>query len=101
MCRSLGSARQLAAHTLCILLICFAPWHSYACTTIVISGRVTADGRPILWKNRDTDEARNEVAYLSEGPLRAVAVVNAGKRTSVWMGVNEAGFCIEIPSART
>ena len=27
---------------------------SPACTTAVISGKVTHDGRPILWKNRDT-----------------------------------------------
>lgn len=26
-----------------------------ACTSAVISGKVTPDGRPLLWKNRDTD----------------------------------------------
>ncbi|MFG0333772.1 MAG: BPL-N domain-containing protein [Maioricimonas sp. JB049] len=66
-----------------------------ACTTAVVSGRATADGRPILWKNRDAPTPRNEVALLTDGPLRAIAVVNAGSRGSVWMGMNEAGFCIE------
>jgi len=67
-----------------------------ACTTAVISGKATADGRPILWKNRDTRVTRrNEVIRLTEGELEAIAVVNAGKTDSVWMGVNEAGFCIE------
>lgn len=71
-------------------------WQSlYACTTVVISGKVTADGRPILWKNRDTSDAKNEVAYFKDGKYNFVAVVNAGNRGSVWMGVNEAGFCIE------
>jgi len=66
-----------------------------ACTTAVISGKVTADGRPLLWKNRDTSNIHNEVILLTEGPLRGVAVVNAGSRKSAWMGMNEAGFCIE------
>ncbi|MCA9022730.1 MAG: peptidase C45, partial [Planctomycetaceae bacterium] len=66
-----------------------------ACTTAVISGKATVDGRPLLWKNRDAPARHNEVALLTEGPLRAVAVVNAGSRRSAWMGMNEAGFCIE------
>ena len=65
------------------------------CTTAVISGRATADGRPLLWKNRDTTTRRNEVVVVAGGRYRAIAVVNAGSRKSVWMGANEAGFCIE------
>ncbi|TWT34418.1 carcinine hydrolase/isopenicillin-N N-acyltransferase family protein [Blastopirellula retiformator] len=72
-----------------------------ACTTAVISGRATVDGRPILWKNRDTRTARrNEVARLTDGDLKAIAVVNAGSTSAAWMGVNEAGFCIENSLAR-
>lgn len=66
-----------------------------ACTTAVVSGRVTADGRPLLWKNRDYSKVHNEVARLTEGRYAAIGVVNAGSRSAVWMGVNEAGFCIE------
>lgn len=67
-----------------------------ACTTAVISGKATLDGRPILWKNRDTSSDRhNEVAVIEGGKFKAIAVVNAGQRKTVWMGVNEAGFCIE------
>jgi len=78
------------------------PADSYACTTAVISGRVTPDGRPILWKNRDTTAtAHNEVAYFNEpGKLKFIGVVAAGSRKSVWMGVNEAGFCIENSLSR-
>ena len=66
-----------------------------ACTLAVISGRVTQDHRPILWKNRDFSSApRNEVAILTDGKYRVVAVFNAGSRTSVWMGQNAAGLCI-------
>ena len=66
-----------------------------ACTTAVISGKATHDGRPILWKNRDTSYRHNELVLLDSGKYRALAVVNAGSRKSVWMGTNEAGFCIE------
>ena len=60
---------------------------AFACTTAVISGKVTHDGRPILWKNRDTSFRHNELVLLEEGRYRALAVVNAGSRKSVWMGV--------------
>lgn len=66
-----------------------------ACTTGVISGKATIDGRPLLWKNRDTSAKNNRVVYLDDGDYRSMAVVTAGSRGSIWMGVNEAGFCIE------
>lgn len=65
------------------------------CTTAVISGSATADGRPLLWKNRDTDDVQNKLAFLTEGPLAATAIVTPGDPARVWMGVNEAGLAIE------
>jgi len=74
-----------------VVLSLSIPTHKVpACTTAVISGRATADGRPILWKNRDTSQAHNEVVLFTDGEYRVLAVVNAGKRTSVLMVVNEA-----------
>jgi len=73
----------------------------FACTTAVISGRVTADGRPLLWKSRDTRTTRlNEVVIYQGETYRVLAVVNAGRRDAVWMGVNSAGFCIENSLSR-
>ena len=46
-------------------------------------------------ENRDTSTLHNEVAIFDGGPHRVVAIVDAAKRGSVWMGVNDAGFCIE------
>lgn len=66
-----------------------------ACTTGVISGRATIDGRPLLWKNRDAPYKNNQVVQITGGKFICTAVVNAGQRSSIWMGVNEAGFCIE------
>ncbi len=72
-----------------------------ACTTAVITGRVTADGRPLLWKSRDTKSLpRNEVVVYESERHRVLAVVNAGDRDEVWMGVNSAGFCIENSLSR-
>jgi hypothetical protein len=66
-----------------------------ACTTAVISGKATAGGRPILWKNRDINTPKNEVVHLTNGKYPVTALVNAGSRKSIWMGVNSAGLCIE------
>lgn len=68
---------------------------THACTTGVASGKATADGRPLLWKNRDTKERNNQVIYSNRIGYAYVAVVNAGSTGSVWMGANEKGFCIE------
>jgi len=77
------------------LLFLFSPVALIACTTAVISGKATKDGRPLLWKNRDRSFVHNEVIQIADGKYRAVAVVNAGGKKSIWMGVNAAGFCIE------
>jgi hypothetical protein len=76
-----------------LLLLSASP--SPACTTGVISGRATVDGRPLLWKNRDAPNKNNQVVHFTDGQYAATAVVNAGDRKAVWMGANEVGFCIE------
>ena len=47
------------------------------CTTAVITGGATADGNPILWKNRDTDSLSNKIVLVREKPFDYLAVVNA------------------------
>ncbi len=64
------------------------------CTSAVVAGWATPDGRPLLWKNRDIDVADNKIVFLTEGPLKVLALVNADSQASVWMGVNEAGLAI-------
>ena len=71
-----------------------------ACTTAVISGRATADGRPLLWKNRDAKSRQNEVVYLGDGRFACVAVADAGNTSNIWMGVNTAGLCVENSLSR-
>ncbi len=85
--------------TVCCLLLS-ASSVSLACTTGVISGKATVDGRPLLWKNRDAPNKNNQVVHLTDGQYAVTAVVNAGQRNSIWMGVNEVGFCIENSLSR-
>ena len=35
-----------------------------ACTSAIVSGRLTANGRPLLWKNRDTNDQNNRVERI-------------------------------------
>lgn len=67
-----------------------------ACTSVIVSGRVTKDGRPIIFKHRDTSKMQN-MTLMVQGPrYRYLGVVNAGDTTpvEVWGGHNEAGFAI-------
>ena len=64
------------------------------CTVGVASGKATVDGRPLLWKNRDTGVLNNEVTYFTDGRFDYLALVSAGYPNLAWAGVNEMGFCI-------
>ncbi|MEI6139345.1 MAG: carcinine hydrolase/isopenicillin-N N-acyltransferase family protein [Mariniphaga sp.] len=67
-----------------------------ACTTFLISGKYTVDGKPILYKNRDTDEMQNSLAFFNDGKYKYIGLVNgtASWSKEVWGGYNEAGFAI-------
>jgi len=67
-----------------------------ACTTAVISGKATKDGRPILWKNRDAADIHNQVVYCRDGRYPYLGVVNRGDVAGlqIWAGVNDQGFSI-------
>ena len=67
------------------------------CTSAVVSGRVTPDGRPLLWKHRDTDFLQNHVVYVRGGRYDFIAVVNSADyhlKKEAWIGVNSAGFAL-------
>ncbi len=69
---------------------------SEACTIAVISGKYTKDGRPLLWKNRDTWAINNRIMYFNDAKYVYMGLVNSqdslGK--SLWIGMNEKGFSI-------
>jgi hypothetical protein len=66
------------------------------CTTAIFGVGSTADGRPMLWKNRDTDRLSNKVVFVDDKPFGYLGVVNADDADGrmVWAGVNTAGFAV-------
>ncbi|MDR2122266.1 MAG: hypothetical protein LBP34_03985 [Flavobacteriaceae bacterium] len=67
-----------------------------ACTTVIVSGRRTVDGRPLLFKQRDTPDFENRVVSFSDGKYSYIGIVNTKDTANlnVWGGHNSAGFAI-------
>lgn len=82
--------------TVLSILIVLSTQNIYGCTTAVISGKYTKDGKPMLWKLRDTESFNNHVQYFVGAKYRYMALVNSDltKETQVWGGYNSAGFAI-------
>ncbi len=69
-----------------------------ACTSAIVSGRLTANGRPLMWKNRDTSDMNNRVKRIEahDSCYAFVGLFDARDKrdTAAWMGYNEKGFAI-------
>jgi len=78
----------------------FAKWDEFrqsydGCTIGVAAGKATSDGRPLLWKIRDnSSNINNEVYFNTLNKYKFISVIDAGKTSNSWMGVNERGFAI-------
>lgn len=81
-------------HVLQLILILAVA--NFPCTTAVVSGKATDDGRPLLLKNRDADVLQNKLVYFSEGKYRFIGLVNSTDKENkeVWCGFNSMGFGI-------
>lgn len=68
----------------------------FPCTSAVISGKATPDGRPLLWKHRDTGDLENKLVFIEGSKFDLVGVANTNDTLSqqIWMGANEVGFAI-------
>lgn len=70
------------------------------CTIMVISGRATADGRPIVWKNRDVIESDQRYLYIPPREYNGqtthgyIGNFYTSDSSRCFMGINEAGFAI-------
>lgn len=67
-----------------------------ACTTAIISGKSTPDGRPLLFKQRDTPSLHNKLVAFSDGKYKYNGLVNSQDSLgrNVWGGNNSEGFAI-------
>ena len=68
----------------------------FACTSAIITGKATPDGRPLLWKHRDTGELNNKVKYYKGEKYSFYALINSpdAMLEQAWTGTNEVGFSI-------
>lgn len=85
--------------TLSLLVLIFTMMVSVdlqACTSAIITGKATADGRPLMWKHRDTGAEQNRIVYSNSGKYAYIGLVNSDDAAGeeVWAGTNSTGFCI-------
>jgi hypothetical protein len=68
----------------------------FPCTVAVVSGKATQDGRPLLWKNRDTTAVANKLIFLRGERFNYVGLINTKDEDikNVWAGINTEGFAI-------
>lgn len=86
--------RQLLFSVLLVLSLIIST-DTNGCTSAIITGKITADGRPLLWKHRDTGEDNNRIQYFKGEKYNFIALVNSPDEGGiVWMGTNDAGFSI-------
>ncbi len=83
-------------HLLTILFAAVIWQTANACTTIVVSGKYTEDGRPMIWKLRDTESYQNKMMYFKDGKYDYIGLINSSdtKGEQVWSGSNSVGFAI-------
>ena len=67
-----------------------------ACTSAIITGKATPDGRPLMWKHRDTGENNNRIQYFKGEKYSFYALINSPDffNNEAWTGTNEVGFSI-------
>ena len=84
------------ALTIVLLLAC--AMGAMACTSAIIAGYKTLNGRPMLWKHRDTGCLDNRVERIKahDNCYEFVAIFDATDPldTAAWTGFNEKGFAI-------
>lgn len=84
---------------LCLMLVLGHAGVAGACTSLVASGKATANGRPMLWKHRDTGAPHNFLKRIESKAVGEYAYVGLFNQADTalreaWTGMNEVGFAI-------
>lgn len=89
------SSVALIATALFIFSLVF-PVVAKGCTSVIVSAKASATGKPFLWKHRDTGTNQNFIEQVSDTGFKYIALFNGGDSLlrEAWMGMNEAGFII-------
>lgn len=93
---------RFLAHILTTIVILTATFTADACSSAIVAASATKDGRPLLWKNRDTDATNNYLYRVEANPsipgsIGYVGLFNGADELNLdeaWMGMNDAGFAI-------
>lgn len=81
--------------TLLLFISCIFYTDMFCCTSAIITGKLTRDGRPLMWKHRDTEEENNRIEFFKGEKYDFLALVNSpDEYNKAWIGTNSAGFCI-------
>ncbi len=83
----------MSARTLIAIALCVGIFEMFCCTIGIANGTATSDGRPLMWKSRDTSDHQQVVRYYGDGEIQFVGVATSATN-GVWMGVNVKGFAI-------
>lgn len=71
---------------------------AFCCTSLIAAGSATLNGRPLLWKHRDTGATDNYLYRVEHpGAIGYVGLFDGGDSldlSQAWMGMNDAGFAI-------
>ena len=92
--------RKTLSANILLLALCITgllmPSTSAACTSFIVSGKATKDGRPLIFKNRDTGEPNNVVVDVQGELYRYMGIAACWdkKPVEIWGGHNEVGFAI-------
>ena len=90
--------KKIFSLSLLLILTLSAVLPADACTSGIFTGKSTPDGRPLLWKHRDTGELNNRIEFFPAGNGRKysfLGLVNSDVQDGeVWTGTNEVGFSI-------
>lgn len=83
---------------LVILTVTLIPIELLSCTSVIISGKATKDGRPLMWKNTDTQNMNHRLIYSDFRGYPLIGIVRSDAtdetRASIWIGTNSQGFSI-------
>jgi len=76
--------------------VAFAAGAARPCTLTLVSAKASANGRAMMWKNRDTTDPNNKLMFF-KGPkhdFAAVVLSEDLEGVAVWGGQNTAGLAI-------
>ena len=106
ICRFFGLRPQNdKLHLIIVVLLLFITIPSFACTSVIVSGKHTKDGKAVMFKHRDSSCQDVKVEYFQGEKYRMMCIVNADWQThplakvplgtrEAWAGQNETGFAI-------